>query len=236
MNNISSDISLEIPHHVGIILDGNRRWAKRRGLPSLEGHRRGYQNLKTIARHALDMGVSYLSAFIFSTENWKRSKEEVDYLMDLAKNIIENDAQELIKEGIKVVMVGSRKGVRQDILDAIDRLEAKTVKNHRGTLALCFNYGGHQEIVDAVSQIVRKGMKADDITSQDISDHLYAADVPPIDLIIRTSGEQRLSNFMMWRAAYAELYFIDKQWPAFNKKDFDDAIAVFGSRLRRFGG
>ncbi len=236
MNNISSDISLEIPRHVGIILDGNRRWAKRRGLPSLEGHRRGYQNLKTIARHALDMGVSYLSAFIFSTENWKRSKEEVDYLMDLAKNIIENDAQELIKEGIKVVMVGSRKGVRQDILEAIDRLEAKTVKNHRGTLALCFNYGGHQEIVDAVSQIVRKGMKADDITSQDISDHLYAADVPPIDLIIRTSGEQRLSNFMMWRAAYAELYFVDKQWPAFNKKDFNDAIAVFGSRLRRFGG
>ena len=221
-----------VPRHLGLILDGNRRWAKKQGLPKLQGHQKGYENLKSVVRLAFGKGVEYISAYIFSTENWNRSKEEVSYLMDFAYRVATKEVGELHKDNIRVRFLGSRDRLEERLLTAIDEAEKKTRKNDGGTLALCFNYGGQQEIVDAVNQIKDKPTL---ITAGVIEDHLYAHDIPPVDLVIRTSGEMRLSNFMLWRAAYAELYFSDVLWPAFSESDLDDALAEFASRQRRYG-
>lgn len=222
-----------IPAHVGLILDGNRRWAKANGLPSFEGHRVGYANLKKIAKHAVNKGVKFISAYIFSTENWNRTREEVNYLLDLALVLATRDAREVHKEGIRVVFLGRRNDLPPKLLAAIEKAETLTKDNKRGTLALCFNYGGQQEIVDAASKLSSKKLK--NLTVETFASALYAPEVPAIDLLIRTSGEQRLSNFMLWRAAYAELYFVKKHWPAFTPDDFDAAIEEFANRQRRFG-
>jgi undecaprenyl diphosphate synthase len=224
-----------IPRHLGLILDGNRRWARARNLPTFEGHRRGYENLKDITKAAVNRGIKYISAFIFSTENWQRSKEEVNYLMKLALWVASSEVDEVHKENIRVKFLGSTKGINPKLLQAIARAEAKTAKNTRGTLGLCFNYGGHQEIADSVAGLVKAGIKSKDVTPEAIAERLYAPDMPPIDLLIRTSGEQRISNFMLWRAAYAELLFINKHWPDFTEADLDAAIAEYASRHRRFG-
>lgn len=223
----------EIPTHVGLILDGNRRWAKAQGLPTLEGHRAGYANLKDIAKHAVNKGVKYISAYIFSTENWNRSKTEVKYLMDLALWYAKHEVAEVHKENIKVVFLGRKDGLSEKLIKAIENAESLTKNNVRGTLALCFNYGGQQEIVDAVNKIVQNSTK--EITKEDIENNLYSPEIPSIDLLIRTSGEQRISNFMLWRAAYAELYFVTKHWPDFKEQDFDIAIKEFSKRDRRLG-
>lgn len=223
----------EIPTHVGLILDGNRRWAKAQGLPSLEGHRAGYSNLKTITKHAINSGVKYVSAYIFSTENWNRSKEEVKYLMDLALWYAKHEVAEVHKEEIKVVFLGRKDGLSKKLLSAINDAEVLTRNNKRGTLALCFNYGGRQEIVDAVNIAMQDNPKQ--ITLDSIEQNLYSFDIPSIDLIIRTSGEQRLSNFMLWRAAYAELLFVSKHWPDFGTPDFDEALGEYKKRQRRYG-
>lgn len=220
------------PRHVGLILDGNRRWAKENGLPKLKGHQAGYENLKDIVKHGFDQGVEFISAYIFSTENWNRTKQEVTYLMDLALNLAVNEVDELHKENIKVRFLGSQDKLSQKLIKAIASAEAKTSKNTRGTVALCFNYGGQQEIVDAAEHAINSG---ENLSIQSIENHLYASDVPPVDLVIRTSGEQRLSNFMLWRIAYAELYFAKKHWPAFTTEDFDTALDEYASRQRRFG-
>ncbi len=222
-----------LPTHVGLILDGNRRWAKGQGLPSLEGHRSGYKNLKDIAKHAVNRGVKYISAYIFSTENWNRSKEEVSYLLDLALWVATKEVKEVHKEGIRVRFLGTRDGLSAKLLQAIQKAEELTKDNIRGTLALCFNYGGQQEIVDAAQRLATEN--AQNITVESFASALYAPDIPAMDLVIRTSGEQRLSNFMLWRAAYAELYFSAKHWPAFTPDDFDDALVEFANRQRRFG-
>jgi undecaprenyl diphosphate synthase len=227
--------NLALPTHVGLILDGNRRWAKDQGLPALEGHRVGYGNLKEIAKYAVNKGVSYISAYIFSTENWNRSKEEVSYLLDLALWVATREVREVHKEGIRVRFLGGREGLSDKLLKAIQKAEELTKNNIRGTLALCFNYGGQQEIVDAAKKLIGTAQDADAITLEKFANALYTPDIPAIDLIIRTSGEQRLSNFMLWRAAYAELYFVKKHWPAFTVNDFDEALAEFASRQRRFG-
>ncbi len=224
-----------IPTHLGIILDGNRRWAKAKakGLPTLEGHRQGAEVFKQIASDVFDSGIKYLSGFIFSIENWSRTEEEVGYLMKLVIKAVESYLDEFHKRGIKIVILGRREGLRAKVLEAIQQAESKTAANTKGTLALCFNYGGREEIVDAVKNL---NDKKTEITTKTISQALYAPDIPDVDLIIRTSGEQRISNFMLWRAAYAELYFVDKHWPDFTNDDLKAALKSYKNRQRRFGG
>lgn len=226
----TSDATL--PMHVGIILDGNRRWAAAAGLPKLEGHRRGAEVFKQIAFHAFEKGVGFVSAYVFSNENKKRSEEEIGYLMTLVVKAVEQYLDEFHARGIKVLILGRRDGLQGKVLDAINRAEKQTKDNIGGTLALCFNYGGHEEIVDAANDLVRKGHP---ITTEAIDGAVYQPEIPEIDLIIRTSGEQRLSGFMLWRSAYAELYFSPLMWPAFTTSDFDAALNEFAGRQRRFG-
>jgi undecaprenyl diphosphate synthase len=226
-----------IPNHVGLILDGNRRWAKENNYKTtLEGHKAGYSNLKDLAEYAFDCGIKNVSAFVFSTENWNRSKEEVSYLMDLLIKVMKKDIKSLHQKGIKVLWLGTKVGLSPKILQAIEDAVNKTAHNLKGTLAFCLNYGGQQELADATAQIIKKGYKAEDVTPQLIQEHLYAPELPEVDLMIRTSGEQRLSGFQLWRCSYAELYFVDKHWPAFNNDDLDAALAEFAGRNRRFGG
>lgn len=228
--NMSDTISL--PAHVGIILDGNRRWAKANGLPSLEGHRQGAEVFKEITQHAFNRGIKFVSAYVFSTENWQRSEEEVGFLMDLVVKAAEQYMQEFNQRGIKVVILGRRDGLRRKVLRAITQAEEKTQGNTKGTLALCLNYGGQAEISDAANKLMQEGIP---ISPESITQALYTPELPAVDLLIRTSGEQRLSGFMMWRSAYAELYFSKIMWPAFTTTDFDDALADYQNRSRRFG-
>ena len=224
-----------IPKHIGLILDGNRRWARENGLPQLEGHRAGYENLKTIADIAFDSGVEYLSAYIFSTENWNRSKEEVAYLMNLLPIVFSKYLKDFIKKGIRIRWLGTYDKLSQREIDLIENALEKTKDLSRGNLCFCFNYGGWTELQDAVRQIVAADIDVEDISIDTIRQNIYDPKVPDVDLIIRTSGEQRLSNFMLWRAAYSELYFTDKYWPAFTGEDLQDALKEFENRQRRFG-
>ncbi len=224
-----------LPAHVGFILDGNRRWAREQELPTLEGHKVGLDNFNTIASYAFKRGISCVSAFVFSTENWKRTEEEVGYLMNLVTRAIDNYLNEFHKEGIKIVILGRRDGLRSKVLKAILRAEEATKDNTNGTLALCFNYGGQEEIVDAAKELIRKGIPADSLTKEDIAQALYGPEVPDVDLVIRTSGEHRMSGYMMWRTAYSEVYFSEKYWPSFEVEDLEIALDDYANRERRFG-
>lgn len=221
--------------HVGIVLDGNRRWAKAKGLPTLEGHRQGGENFKKIVHAAFDRGVTCLSAFVFSTENWSRTDEEVGYLMNLVMKAVESYLDEFNERGIRIVVMGRREGIRKKVLEAIKKTEEKTAHNTKGTLALCFNYGGQQEVVDACQKLISEGVNPEAITQESFRAALYNPDVPDVDLLIRTSGEQRTSGFMLYRAAYAELYFSEKLWPDFSENDLDEALDEYRARNRRFG-
>ena len=226
----------QVPQHIGYIVDGNRRWAKQHGLPAYEGHLAGYAAVQEVVRASLEAGVSYVSAYVFSTENWKRSQDEVNKLMGLALKIAKSDINILLDNGVKVQILGSRRGVDSKILEAIDDIEARSVHNKAGTLALCFNYGGQLEIADAFKKMLSEGMSIDDITPESIAENLYVADIPPVDLIVRTGGDKRISNFMLWRAAYSELLFLDKYWPDMTKEDVAIILEEYSARNRRFGG
>ena len=234
-----SDVSLKksaiIPDHVGVILDGNRRWAKANGLRSLEGHRRGSDVFKDISLHLFDKGVSVVSAYVFSTENWQRTAEEIDYLMRLVIKAVENHLVDYNRFGIRVRILGARDKLKPNIVKALEKTEEKTASNTQGTLALCFNYGGKTEVVDAVKKIVEQEAPASKITEKTISDHLYASDIPDVDLLVRTSGEKRLSGFMLWRSPYAELAFTDTYWPDMTTDEFDEILENYSNRQRRFG-
>lgn len=221
-----------IPTHIGLILDGNRRWAKSKGLSTFSGHKKGYENLKSIVDVAFDSGVKYISAYIFSTENWKRTQKEVNYLMNLAYKMVTKDLDELNKKNIKLLWLGSKDKISDKLKKALLNAETKTKNNDGGTLGICFNYGGQQEIVDAANQALILGQT---ITLQNIEQNLYASSMPEIDLLIRTSGEKRISNFMLWRIAYAELYFTEVMWPEFNDQDLFKAFTVYSRQSRRFG-
>lgn len=216
-------------------MDGNRRWAKALNLPSLEGHRRGYENLIKIGEMALDRGVKYFTVYAFSTENWKRTAAEVDYLLGKLFWIAMGEVENLNKRNVRVRFAGSRDRLQPKAIQAIEQAEAQTVTNTRGTFVICLNYGGQAEIVQAVQAIVREGTPPEEITEASIASHLYAPDVPPLDLIIRTSGERRLSNFMLWRADYAELMFIDQMWPDFDEVMLDQCLEDYAARERRIG-
>ena len=222
-----------VPTHVGIILDGNRRWAQKNGLPVSEGHREGFETFNDIANHALERGVKYLTVYAFSTENWSRTKEEVSFLMGFAAQVLKARIKELHKKGVRFIWLGSKENLDESFLQLLANAEELTKDNTTATLALCFNYGGQQEIVDAVQGLQDAG---EAVSKESIEQHLYGGnDIPPIDFLIRTSGEHRISNFMIWRAAYSELYFTDVLWPDFDEKEFDAALAEYAKRQRRFG-
>lgn len=216
---------------IGIILDGNRRWAKEKGLPSLEGHRRGFENLKTIAKAVRDRGIPHLVVYAFSTENWKRSDEEVSYLMDIFREAIRAGREELGKEGIRVRFVGQRERFADDIQMGMRETEEKTSGNTSMTLWLCLSYGARAEIVAAANAAAKAG----DITEESLRFHMWSAEMPDPDIIIRTSGEKRLSNFLMWQAAYSELFFVRQHWPDFSDQLLDEALSEYAARERRHG-
>ena len=224
-----------LPKHVAIILDGNRRWAEANGKKTLEGHRRGSEVIKEISLNLFDKGIEYVTAFVFSTENWKRKAEEIDYLMRLLVKAVELHLDEYHRKNIRIRILGRRDNLKPVVLKALERTEEKTADNTGGTLALCFNYGGRQELVDACRQVVAAGIAPSDIDEDLLTSQLYAPDLPDIDLLIRTSGEHRLSGFMLWRASYAELAFVDKHWPAMTINDMDQVLDEYKNRKRRFG-
>lgn len=222
-----------IPNHVGIIVDGNGRWAKERNLNRSEGHLQGAKNLDELTKYIFDKGVKILSLYVFSTENFKRSEEEVNYLMDLFVKIFKKNFEQYNKQNIKIVFSGRREPLRKEILDIIDDITIKTKNNTKGIINFCLNYGSHAEIVDAVNNIIKDDV--DNITEDSFRKYLYN-DLPDLDLLIRTGRELRLSNFMLWQSAYAELYFTDVLFPDFNKTELDKALEEYKKRNRRFGG
>jgi len=224
-----------IPTHLGLILDGNRRWARAQGLPQLEGHRRGYEKLHEIVVAAADRGIRYISAYVFSTENWTRTQEEVDYLMDLVVWVANHEIDKFVLDGLRLVFAGSRQRLSSKVLRAVEDAERRTADNTRAVALLCLNYGGHTEIAEGVARMVADRVKPEEVTPEKIDQYLYHPEVPPVDLIIRTSGEQRLSGYMLWRADYAELYFTDVPWPAFTVEDLDAALEDYANRQRRYG-
>ena len=224
-----------VPRHLGIIPDGNRRWAKLNGKPSLEGHRQGMNVAKKIAIAAFDEGIEYFTMYAFSTENWKRTEEEVGYLMELFFNLVVNEFGELEERGVRFQLLGSRKELSKRILKALEDAEERTKDYPNGTLSLCLNYGGEQELVDAVAAIIASGVAPNDVTKELIEAHLYGTNIPPVDMVIRTSSEHRTSGFMLWRSAYAEYFFINKLWPDYTAEDLRHALAEYARRNRRFG-
>jgi undecaprenyl diphosphate synthase len=229
-------MNLVIPQHIGFIVDGNRRWAKQHGIPTYEGHLAGYNALREVAMTCIDFKVPYMSLYIFSTENWQRSQAEIKGIMSLVLRLFTSDSKMFDKKNIRLKVLGVRDGLDQKIINAMDKLEERTKHNTAGTLCVCLNYGGQQEIVDAVKKIVQKGYSADEIDETLIAQNLYDADVPPMDLLVRTSGEKRLSNFMLWRVAYSEFIFLKKLWPDMTKDDVTAILKEYSKRSRRFGG
>ena len=224
--------NIKIPCHVGIIMDGNGRWAKERGLNRSKGHEAGYKTLKTTAKYILDSGVKVLSVFAFSTENFNRPKEEVDFLMNLFIKGFKKDSAFFNKENIKVVFSGRKEELKKDVIETMEYLSESTKNNTKGILNICLNYGGRSEIVDAVNHIIKDNLK--EVDEEVINNYLYNK-LPDIDLLIRTSGEVRISNFMLWQLSYAELYFPKCYFPDFNQEEFDKALLEYTKRDRRFG-
>lgn len=228
-----------LPNHIAIIMDGNGRWAQTRGQERREGHRAGVEALRRIVKDSGDLGVHHLTVFSFSTENWGRPRNEVNFLMSLLERYIESDLADLHAEGVRVRVIGRRDGLSDKICRLIDRAERLTAENNRLYLQIAFNYGGREELADAASRLARRAangtLDAESINSDVLAAELLTAGMPNPDLVIRTSGESRLSNFMLWQSAYAELYFIDVLWPDFTRDDLVAAIDHYTSRERRFG-
>lgn len=230
---------LLVPNHVGVIMDGNGRWAKKRGLPRKFGHREGAKTFRTIARHAKALGISYITFYAFSTENWKRPQDEVDAIMDLFDKYLD-EVEDFIDENIRVKFIGDRTMLKPELQAKMQHVEEISKNFDSMTLVLAINYGGRDEIAHAVKCIAEdiKNGKLDvsDVDEKLIQSRLYTEEVPDVDLIIRPSGEQRLSNFLIWQSAYAEYYFTNILWPDFTKKDLEKAVKTFSERNRRFGG
>ena len=232
----------KLPIHVGIIADGNRRWAKMRHLPSLEGHRQGIKRIEELTEAAINSGVKYISFFVFSTENWKRSKQEVQFLMSLIRLNIKHLTKRCLENDVRVCIMGREENVPPKTMMAIHTAEKETAHCTKGTLVICFNYGGQWEIADAATKLLDdyqsgklQSQNITNITPEIFAHYLYRPEVPPCDLIIRTSGEKRISGFQLWRAAYSEFYFADKNFPDFDSDEFQKALHEFTKRQRNFG-
>ena len=237
--NIKLGDDVTVPVHVGVIMDGNGRWAKKRGLPRKFGHREGAKNFRTITRHAKEIGVQYITFYAFSTENWKRPQDEVDSIMDLFEKYLD-EVNDFVEENIRVRFIGDRTRLSKTLQRKRAKVEEDSKDFDSMTLILAINYGGRDEIchsVKKIAQMVKDGsLEPDDITQDIIQQNLYTEEIPSLDLVIRPSGEQRLSNFMIWQAAYAEFYYTNILWPDFKNDDFDKAVIAFSERNRRFGG
>ena len=223
-----------IPRHIGYILDGNRRWAKKYGLPTYEGHLAGYNALKDVIEATSDAGVEYISFYTFSTQNWNRAEGEIRGIMRLIRRLFKTDITQLVKEGYKLVVLGSRDHLPADIIKLMEEAEEKSKAGTKATLAMCFNYGGQEEITRAAQRLIDSGTTS--VTLESFTAALDHPEVPDCDLIVRTSGEQRLSDFMLWRSAYSEFLFLDKLWPEMTKEDVTDILEEYKRRGRRFGG
>ena len=217
-------------------MDGNGRWAKRRGLPRREGHKKGMEIVEAVLEHAVERGIKFLSLFAFSTENWIRPKKERDFLFSHFAAYLLKKRQKMLKEGIRLNVMGRRQGLPKSLTQRIDEVAKATEKNEKCVLNIVFNYGGRAEIVDAVRALVKSKASADKLTEEDFSGYLYDRFIPDVDLLIRTSGEERISNFLLWRLAYSEIYFTTVFWPDFKPRDLDKALDVFAARQRRYGG
>jgi undecaprenyl diphosphate synthase len=226
----------KVPRHIGYILDGNRRWAKQHGLPTYEGHLAGYNALKDVIEATADAGVEYISFYTWSTENWSRAETEVRGVMKLIRRLFKVDIKQMVRDDFKLVVLGGRDKLPDDINQMIDEAEEVSKNGSRATLAMCFNYGGQQEIVRAAQRIAGAGVDPETVTAEVFEQYLDHPDIPPCDIVVRTSGEQRLSNFMLWRSAYSEFLFLDKLWPDMRASDVDDIIKEYSRRSRRFGG
>ena len=228
-----------LPRHIAIIMDGNRRWAKKRMLPVKLGHREGAETLKKVVRYANKLGIEYVTVYALSTENWKREQEEVDALMSLLETYLDDFAKEADTENIVIRVLGRRKELSERLLQKIDQTVERT-KNNTGTIfSIALNYGGRDEIVTAIKNIAEdvkdNKVDIDSITEELVSDYMYTKNMPDPDLMIRTSGELRTSNFLPWQLVYSEFLFLDKYWPDFSEKDIDEAIEVYRKRNRKFG-
>ena len=226
------DKMLNIPNHIAIIMDGNGRWAKGKNRPRVFGHKAGADTLRKIVKYCGNIGVKYLTVYAFSTENWKRSQEEVSALMTLFKTYINSEKKMLLENKVRFMVSGREEGVSESLLKAIRELEKETSKDYKMTLNIAFNYGGRAEIIDAIKKARDMG---EEITEENFSKFLYN-DIPDPELIIRTSGEFRISNFLLWQLAYSEIYITDVYWPDFDEKELDKAIESYNKRERRFGG
>ena len=228
-----------VPRHVALILDGNGRWAVEKGLPRNVGHQKGANTLEEIIRASKGLGIEYITAYVFSTENWSRPKEEVDFIMKEVIKICGN-YKKFVKENVKVNVIGAKENIPSDVAIAIDEVVEKTNGCTGAVLNLAFNYGSKREIVDCMKNIAKlvkeEAINVDDISEQLIDDNLYTKGIPPVDLLIRTSGEIRISNYLLWQIAYAEMYFTKVYWPDFHKKELYLAIQEYQNRNRRFGG
>lgn len=228
-----------LPKHIAIIMDGNRRWAKQKGLPTKLGHKEGAKTLENIVRYANKIGIKYITVYAFSTENWKRTEEEISTLMGLFQNYLDDYSKRADSENIRVNIIGSKKGLSDKMINSIEKCMERTKNNTGTTFNIALNYGGRDEIIYAIKNIAKKikenDINIEDINEQIISDNLYTKNQPDPDLLIRTSGEIRLSNFLPWQLVYTEFLFIEKNWPDFNEKDLDDAIEKYQNRNRKFG-
>ncbi len=224
-----------LPRHIGVIMDGNGRWAKLRGLKRIEGHRRGAERAKDIIRVSLDIGIEVLTLYAFSIENWQRPDDEVSTLMELLEVYLSTELIDLIQEGIRFRVIGNKEKLPEQIQHIINRAEELTKDNNKLTLVLALSYSGRDEILRAIRRLLSSGVRPEEISESTFENHLDTAGLPPVDLIIRTSGEMRISNFLLWQGAYAELYFTETLWPDFTKDEFLLAIQDYQRRERRFG-
>jgi len=233
---LSEDNSLE---HIAIIMDGNGRWAKKRGLPRSFGHKKGAEAVKEISKAAANMGVKFLTLYAFSTENWNRDPEEVATLMNLLRQYLKSDLKEIQDNGVRILFIGERSMLDTDIVESMKKIEADTAANDKMTLCIAISYGSRQEIVNAARKIAalakRGDIQPEDVDSKMFSDMLYTKDIPDPDLVIRTSGEMRISNYLLWQIAYAEFFFTEVLWPDFNEKILADIVKDFKTRERRYG-
>ena len=221
--------------HIAIIMDGNRRWAKEHNLPSAAGHKKGVSSLRNVVRACDEFGIKYLTVYAFSTENWKRSKEEVDFLMDLVAVTLKNELDDMDKENVKISFIGDRLKLSDKLQKVTSNAQEKTKSNTGVNLQIALNYGSRDEIVNAVKSIIDTGYKSDDITADVISKHLYTKDIPDPDILIRTGGEKRISNYLLWQIAYSEVIVVDEYWPEFDRCSLLKCIEEFNRRQRRYG-
>ncbi len=225
----------KIPQHVAIIMDGNGRWAQERGLPRLAGHRAGTENLRRIIEACVEFGIKYLTIYAFSTENWARPRDEVEGLMDIMEEVIDREVPKLHEQGVQIRHLGKMEGIRPELQQKLREAVELTKQNTRLVLNVALNYGGRDEIVQAIRRMLQDGVSPDEVTEELVSQYLYTSGIPDPDLIIRTSGEYRVSNFLLWQGAYAEWYFTPVYWPDFDKEELRKALEDYARRQRRFG-